>query len=84
MLYSEEKIRNQIKNLYQNAPRIHVSVSQTRPKISLKNAEATIVGAYAHFFRIEIVLRGKIEYFSIRYADILANQTSIDELVERT
>ncbi len=80
MIYSEEKIRNQIKKLYQKNLIIHINLSQTRPKISLKHTEAKIIGIYLHFFRIEIPLHNKTEYYSIRYADIISNQIYIEEL----
>lgn len=80
MIYSEEKVRKRIQELYEKSPKIHISVSQTRPKVSVKQAEATIVGAYLHIFCIEENSRGRAIRHSIRYADICSNFIRIEEL----
>ncbi len=80
MLYSEEKIRKQINELYQKNPKIHITWTQTRPKIAFKGAQVMIIGCYLHFFRIEAMVDGKPQCFAIRYADINAKQISVEEL----
>ncbi len=80
MIYLEGKIKTQIEKLYTQNHEIHVNLSQTRPKLSLRHAKATIVGVYAHFFRIEVIEKGIPKYYSIRYADILPNHIDIEEL----
>ncbi len=80
MFFSEEKVRKGIQALYERNPEIHISVSQTRPKVVLKNAKVTIVGVYLHIFCIEECTRGILTRHSIRYADILSNSIQIAEL----
>ncbi len=80
MIYLERKIKDKIQALFEKSEKIHISFSQTKPKISVKDAEASIVGVYAHFFRIELFLNGLKQYYSIRYADILPNHITITEL----
>ncbi len=80
MIYSEEKVRKRIKELYEKSPKIHVSVTQTRPKVAVKCAEATIVGVYLHIFCVEEASQGRLTRHSVRYADICSNAIQIEEL----
>ncbi len=80
MIYSEGQMREKIRKLYEKSPVVHISVTQTRPRVSVKNAACTIIGVYLHFFCVEEASKGLVERHCIRYADILSKRIQIEEL----
>ncbi len=77
---TEETIRSDIRALMETAPRIHMDVSISRPKLQLTDAEATIIGVYPHFFIIEESSTGRVRRHSLGYADVLIRRIIIREL----
>lgn len=73
-------IREDVKKLYKTNPHIHMDVSITSPKISLKNAEATITRVFPHIFQISEESNGYVRKHTIQYADILINHIKILEM----
>ncbi len=80
MYFSEKKIRNQVKLLYQRNEEIHIDLLQSRPKKPLKGEKAKIVETYLHIFVVEEYSQGKAERHSIRYADLNSEYIRIVEL----
>ena len=75
-------VKSQIQELYRTHPNIHINVSMTRPKVSLKNEPVTIKGVYPHIFQIEDQSSGTPKCYTIQYADILTKSIKIAELAE--
>lgn len=75
-----DKIKSELKRLKEENPRIHMDVSLTRPRLSLSNAEAVLVGAYAHIFQIEESSSGEVKRHTLQYSDVLTGQVVIHEL----
>lgn len=76
-----ETIKNQIKNLYETNPDIHINISVTHPKINFQNDPVTIKGVYPHVFRIEEVSSGVPKCHTLQYTDVLTKQIEIIELL---
>ena len=76
-------IKKDILHLYKTNPNIHMDVSISRPKISLKNAKATITGIYPHIFQITENSSGVPKNHTIQYVDILTKNIAILELQRR-
>lgn len=76
-----ETIKSRIKNLYETNPDIHINISVTHPKISLRNDPVTIKGVYPHVFRIEEVSSGVPKCHTLQYTDVLTKQIEIIELL---
>ena len=75
-------VRERIKTLYETAPQVNVNVSQSRPKLSLRNDPATILGVYTNVFRLEERSTGIPRCHTLQYKDILMGQIQIVELGE--
>ncbi len=76
----ENSIRSQIQSLYESNPHIHMNVSLSRPKLVLKNVDATITGVYPHIFQIEENSTNVNRTHSLQYSDIITRQIGILEL----
>ncbi len=78
-----DTIREQIKKLYATNPVIHMDVSLTTPRLTLKNAEVTIKSIYPHVFRIEESLSGTPKCHTLQYSDVLIRHIVISELEKK-
>ncbi|MDD6275941.1 MAG: hypothetical protein PUB20_03860 [Clostridia bacterium] len=79
---SLDVIKNNVKYLYENNPKIHVNVSLTHPKICLKNEPVTIKGVYSHIFQIEENTNGSPKNHTLQYSEILTGHIEILELAD--
>lgn len=79
-----ETIRKDIQKLYDTGAQIHMNVTMTHPKITVRNAPATIKGVYPNIFQIEENENGYIRRHSLQYNDILIGRVEILELQEFT
>lgn len=79
---SLDEIKKRINCLYHTNAEIHISVSMTRPKVSVDNDTVVIKGVYPHIFQIEECSSGMPRLRTIRYADILTKNIKINELGE--
>ncbi len=77
---SLDSIKRKISYLYKNHPEIHVNISLGRPKISLQNDPAKIVGIYPNVFIIEESSSGSVKSHTLQYIDVLTKQIEIVEL----
>ncbi len=75
-----EKIKQQVKTLYETAPEIHMDVALSRPRLTLQNAAATITGVYPHIFQITESSSGAPKSHTLQYTDILIGSIKIVEL----
>ncbi len=71
-----DALKETIKRIYQTNPHVHVTITISRPKRTIKKQEATITGIYDNIFLIESC--GK--RYTFQYADIVTNTIVIDEL----
>lgn len=78
---SLDVVKSGIQRLYKSNPKIHISVSMSHPKISLKNEPVTITGVYNHIFQIEETTFGSPKRHTLQYADVLTNRIEIAELL---
>lgn len=76
-----DKVRLKIRELYENDPNIHISITLGRPKLCLKSDPAVIIGIYPNIFRIEEYSDGEPKCHTLQYTDILTGQIAIDELL---
>lgn len=74
---SLEKVKREVKKLYDSHTNIHVNVSVNSPKIRLMNEPAVIRGVYPHVFTIEMTTQGKQ---TLQYTDLLMGNVEIVEL----
>lgn len=77
---SLDLIKQDIRNLYETNPEIHVNVFISRPRLNLQNVSAVIKGVYPNVFRIEECSSGSPKYHTLQYVDILTQQIEIIEL----
>ncbi len=77
---SMEELKARLAALYTQAPNVHMDISYAKPKLSLKDAEATITGVYDHIFLIEERSTGIVRRHSLQYADLVTGQIRIREL----
>lgn len=78
----QEKIRNQIKRLYETAPVIHMNISLKKPRLELFNAQATITGVFPHIFQVEETTSGRPVRHTLQYNDVLIKNIVILEMEE--
>ena len=79
-----EAIRAAVKALSDKDPHVHVNVSIKRPKISILNDPAEIVGIYPNVFRLREHHDGCEKLHTVKYSDILTGQIEILELAAKT
>ncbi len=72
--------KKKIKKLYEGKPVIRISVTQSRPRVSVKRGACTIIGVCLHVFCVEENAHGIVEKHSIRHADVLSKQIETDPL----
>ena len=77
---SIETIRDRIAKLYVTHPDVHINISMTSPKVSVRNEPVRITGVYPHLFRIEEKNTGVPRSFTHRYTDLLTGRVEIAEL----
>ncbi len=80
MIKNEERLKKQIKELYETNPIIHLDVVLSRHKFPIKNAEAKIKGVYPHIFQVEENANGLIKCHTIQYTDLLIGNIVISEI----
>ncbi|MBE6821283.1 MAG: hypothetical protein E7516_09575 [Ruminococcaceae bacterium] len=73
-------IKNKMKTLYETNPNIHISISTSHPRISVKNDPVKITGVYKNVFRVEEYSSGTPRNHTLQYTDILTKQVVIDEI----
>ena len=72
-----DMIRTQVKTLYETSPSVHVNVTFSAPKVTLRNEPVVIKNVYPHIFRIED--RKHVSY-TLTYNDVLTKNVEILEL----
>ena len=77
---SVQRIREQIRHLYQSNPHIHIDISLTSPKINFSNDAVTITGVYPHIFQIEEYTSGKPKQHTLQYTEVIIGKIIIKEL----
>lgn len=77
---SLEQIQSRIRARFESDPRVHVNVSISRPRLTVRGAPAVIKGVYPHVFRLKAGAGGAAKYYTVPYADILTRQVEIVEL----
>lgn len=77
---SIESIRKSILELMTVHPDIHINLSLTNPKITLKNESVTIKAVYPYVFLVEEKNCGVLRSFTFQYSDILTGRIEISEL----
>ena len=73
-------IRNDIRNLFETNPNIHVNVTMRHPKVSVQNGPAVIKGVYPNTFQLEETESGYTQRHSVQYNDVLIGRVEILEL----
>lgn len=53
-----QSIKNEIQNLYETQPHVHINIAFSRPKAVIKNINATIFEVYKNIFRVEVTQNG--------------------------
>lgn len=81
MTVNEIKIK--IKEIFDKNPNIHVNVTTTRPRLTIRNAPAKITGVYPNLFVVEENSLGYVRRHSLQYADVLIKQVEILEMEEK-
>jgi len=74
-----ERIRDEVAQLYKTKPDIHISIKTTRPRVSVKNTPARIVGVYKNIFQIE-ESGLHVKLHTVKYSDLLVGTVAITEL----
>ena len=77
-----EEVRKELERLYKECPNIHISVSMSHPKVSVREAPVKITGVYRSIFRIEEKEVERPRFFSLQYSDLLTGKIKIKELIE--
>lgn len=75
-----EYIKARIKHLYETNPKVHISVHTTRPKLTVENTSAVIVGVYPNIFRVAESDSGVARIHSVQYVSVLTGEVRIFEL----
>ena len=75
-----EAIRSKVMTLRERDPHVHVNVSITRPKVSIRNDPAGILDIYPNVFRLRECHGGTEKIHTVKYSDILTGQIEIIEL----
>ena len=75
-----DAIRNDIRNLFETNPNIHVNVTMRHPKVSVQNGPAVIKGVYPNTFQLEETESGYTQRHSVQYNDVLIGRVEILEL----
>ena len=75
-----DKLKDLIAELYKTAPDIHISISLSRPKLTVVNEPVRIVGVYAHIFMIEERSTGNPRMHSLSYTQLLTDKVRIAEI----
>lgn len=75
-----DAIRNDIRNLFETNPNIHVNVTMRHPKVSVQNGSAVIKGVYPNTFQLEETESGYAQRHSVQYNDVLIGRVEILEL----
>lgn len=79
---TEETLRRRVRALYESSPVVHLNVTLPRPKLILRDAEATITGVYNHIFQITESSTGTLRRHTISYADMITRRVEILELAQ--
>lgn len=75
-----DAIRNDIRNLFETNPNIHVNVTMRHPKVSVQNGPVVIKGVYPNTFQLEETESGYTQRHSVQYNDVLIGRVEILEL----
>ena len=73
-------LRNMVQELFKTAPRVHLNVAISHPKVNLLNEEATITGVYNNIFTVEEFSGGNTKRHTLQYADLITRCVEIIEL----
>lgn len=77
---SLDAVRYKLNELYHTHPQIHVNVSLSNPKVSVRNEAVIIKDVYPHIFRIEEYSSGSPKCYTWKYVDVLTKDIQIVEL----
>lgn len=77
-----DMLREQIKEMHRSKQTIHVSISNSHPKVCLIDVPVTIQYASAQVFWIERTDKIPLFCNSFQYADLLTHRIEIHELRE--
>ncbi len=79
-MISDNYIRKKIQRQYETDPNIHLTASLPRFPLKLVDAEARIVGVYAHIFGVEVVHDGMERRYFFQYGELITNNVIVEEL----
>lgn len=71
-----DSVREQIRRLYEQNPRVRLSVQIPHTKV-VQDAEAVITGVYTHVFCVEELVGGAVQRHSFQYTDVLTQRVGI-------
>lgn len=74
-----ETVRAQIRTLYENSPRIRITVAIPHSKV-VQDANVTITGVYPHVFCVEELVGGTPQRHTFQYTDVLTQRVGISSL----
>ncbi len=77
---SIERMKANVKKLFETNPMVHLNVHLTNPKLVLENTEAKIIGVYPHIFQIEEYTHPQPKTHILQYSDLLISRIVILEL----
>ena len=73
---SVESVREQIRTLYRNNPRIRISAAAAHSKV-VQDSEVTITGVYPHVFCVEELIGGTPQRHTFQYVDLITRRITI-------
>ena len=80
-MYNIDHIKNEIRQLYENGQIVHVSVSQTHPRVVVEEAPAKITGVYKNIFQVEECTESsRPAHHTFQYGEVLIGHVVIREL----
>lgn len=74
-----DAIREQIHQLYQSSPRVHITVQMPHTKV-VQDAEVTITGVYPHVFCVEESMGVAPQRHAFQYTDVLTGRVGVEGL----
>lgn len=77
-----DRIKEKLKTLYENNPKIHIKVIKSGSKALTELEEVTIVGIYRHIFMVEKQGEYFNKKYSFQYSDVIAKHIFIEEIAE--
>ena len=77
--YTEEQLRQKIKELASSTPSVHLTLNHARKK--LKDQPVRIKAIHNHFFTVEHDDGGYVAKYTVRFDELLTGEIGISELV---